>query len=57
MPRAELDVDVTPEERLRKKVMEARRLSHLSPSQSLRMGFDLTAFGRKLAEAADRAAR
>jgi hypothetical protein len=42
---------------LRKKEREALRLRGLTPQQSLRMGFDMMTFARRLGEAADHAQR
>ena len=46
---------VTADARIRKKVAEARRLRAVSPQDGIRMGSDLTAFGRELSERARRA--
>lgn len=43
------------ETRLRKKVREAALLRNVEPAESLRLGFSLIRFGRRLSEAADRA--
>lgn len=41
--------------RVRKKVEEARRLRDVPPEESLRLGFSLIRFARRVSEAADRA--
>lgn len=48
-------VSVDREERVRKKVREARMLRDVSPEESLRLGFSLIRFARRVSEAADRA--
>lgn len=44
-----------PDERVRKKIREAEMLRDVPPEETLRLGFSLSRFARKLAEAADRA--
>jgi hypothetical protein len=46
---------VEPPERVRKKIREAALLRNVSPEESLRLGFSLHRFARRLSEAADRA--
>lgn len=41
--------------RIQKKVQEARRLRDVPPEESLRLGFSLIRFARRVSEAADRA--
>ena len=44
-----------PDDRVAKKIREARRLQGVPPAQTLEMGFGMMAFARDFAEAADRA--
>lgn len=47
--------DVDPDDRVAKKIREARALHDVPPERTLEMGFGMMVFAREFSEAADRA--